>query len=110
MGRRVYRARANVAIAAKHPGEAVAALRRALLVDRRLEQGYSPPSSAEERTSFEAEEKQQQIDLLSEIVGIELEMGDIAAATKDLDHGRQIDPQAESLKRLQESIEARHGK
>ena len=32
------------------------------------------------------------------------------AATKDLDHGRQIDPESESLKRLQESIEARRGK
>ncbi len=108
--RRVYRMRAAVATAGKHPADAITALRRALLVDRRLEQGYSPPRSPEERTKFEAEEKQQQREILIQIVEAELELSDLDAATKDLDRLRQIDPQAGDLKRLAEAIEARREK
>lgn len=95
--RRVNVTRAKVLRAKKDAAGSVAALRRALLVDPRLEQAYSPPRSAEERASFDADQRRRSAELLLEIATIELEMGDETAARQDFERAREIAPDSEAV-------------
>lgn len=100
--RRLHVTRAKAERANKDAVSAVASLRRALLVDPRFEQAYSPPRSAEERASFEAEEQRQRVELLVEIASIELEMGDVTSARQDFERAREIAPDSQAVLDLAE--------
>jgi tetratricopeptide (TPR) repeat protein len=102
--RRVERTRAKILEQGGDSAGAVAALRRALLVDPRFEPSYSPPRSAEERTNFEAVERRQQAEILTEIAEIELTMGDLTAARRDHERAKELDPDSERVRALGERL------
>lgn len=95
--RRVHVARSKALRAMKDAAGAVASLRRALLVDPRLEPSYSPPRSAEERESFDADVRRRNAELLLEIATIELEMGDESSARQDFERAREIAPDSDAV-------------
>jgi tetratricopeptide (TPR) repeat protein len=103
--RRVPRTRAAILLQRGDAAGAVAALRRALLVDPRMEPSYSPPRSAEERANFEAEERRQQAEILAEIAEIELDMSDVTAARLDYERAKELDPDSARVRALGERLQ-----
>lgn len=102
--REVYLLQAEALRGAGRLAEAVDALRSALLVDPRMEPGYTPQPSGAVVPSGDAgggdgmgDEDAARADILVTIAEIEHEAGDDAAARRDLERARQLDPDSERV-------------
>ena len=80
--------------------QAIDALRSALLVDPRMEPGYTPPPSDVVVPEAKGGENRAKAQILITIAEIELEAGDNLAARRDLERAAQLDPEAERIGEL----------
>ena len=107
--REVYLLQGEALRNAGKPAQAVVALRSALLVDPRMEPGYTPqPPDAVVPDGVGGEggdEDAAQAEILVTIAEIEHEAGDDAAARRDLERARQLNPGSERVSELLREIE-----
>lgn len=89
--REAYSMQARVLQQSNRPADAIAAWRSALLVDPRLERGYSPPP-AEETAAAERREREERAEILVSIAELELDVGDRTAARRDLQEAVRLVP------------------
>lgn len=90
--RETYVMQASVLRAMDRPADAIAAWRSALLVDPRMERGYSPPRSADDEAAAERREREDRAEILVSIAELELDVGDRTAARRDLEEAVRLVP------------------
>lgn len=89
--REMYVMQARVLRELDRPADAIAAWRSALLVDPRLERGYSPPPT-DEKAAAERRDREERADILVSIAELELDVGDRTAARRDLEEAVRLVP------------------
>lgn len=89
--REAYAMQARVLTQMNRPADAITAWRSALLVDPRMERGYSPPP-AEETAASERREREDRAEILVSIAELELDVGDRTAARRDLQEAVRLVP------------------
>ncbi len=105
--RDVYRRQADACRALNKPGDAITALRSALLVDPRLAPSYTPrpgPEEQEQKDAAREKDEQERADILVEIAELELAADDRAAATRDLDAALSLRPGHERAQQLRQTL------
>ena len=100
--RDIYLREAESLKALGRPAEAVAALRTALLVDPRMEPGYTRAAPDGEGAD---EERRRQAEILVDIAEIELEAGDGPAAQRDLQRALELWPDCPRAIEVQERLQ-----
>ncbi|MBI4880085.1 MAG: hypothetical protein HY812_10575 [Planctomycetes bacterium] len=82
------------------PAEAISSLRAALLVDPRLEPGYTPPAASGAGPDGTEDERRRQAEILVSIAEMEHEAGDAPAALRDLARALELVPGLPSAEEL----------